>query len=398
MTDPRIRVSSPDQPAPSRFAGLAGFSIDRVAQAAGADPDVLRLENLDTDIPPPPGAVEATRAAVGSDDANSYLPFHGRDDLRAAAARHVARLSGVPHDPSHTIVTAGGTEGMLDALLAMIEPGDEVVVTDPTYAGMLYRVRVAGGVARFVCFTQRSGGWALDLQRLHDVVNDRTRVIFLMNPSIPSGAVMTPGDWEEVARICESRGIRLLYNAAMERILFDGRDHVHPAGVGGLADLTVTVGSVSKEYRMIGWRVGWVTGPRRVMERIGLVSIYNVVTPVGISQPGAVAALTDPAGAGVMAAVARWERRRNTVQSELEGLPFVRADGGWSLLLDTGRLGFDAAEASRLLLERGRVAATPMTHWGRENAGRFVRLVFSNEPAERLEGLGDRVRTALGQV
>lgn len=338
MADPRTRESPPvppasppvppaspsDQLALSRLGGLAGFSIDRVAEAAGADPEILRLENLDTDIPPPPGAIEATHAAVGSDDANSYLPFLGRDDLRAAASRHVTRLSGVPHDPLHTIITAGGTEGMLNALLALIEPGDEVVVTDPTYAGMLYRVRVAGGVARFVPFTRRKGGWALDLQRLHDAVNDRTRVIFLMNPSIPSGAVMTREDWEEVARICESRGIWLLYNAAMERILFDGRDHVHPGSVGALADLTVTVGSMSKEYRMIGWRVGWVTGPQRVMERIGLVSIYNVVTPVGIAQPGAVAALTDPAGAGVMAAVARWERRRDTVQAELEGLPFAR--------------------------------------------------------------------------
>ena len=94
-------------------------------------------------------------------------------------------------------------------------------------------------------------------------------------------------------------------------------------------------------------------------------------------------------------AVAEWERRRDTVQAELSGLPFVESDGGWSLLLDTGRLGFDGAEASRMLLEKGKVAATPMTHWGEENAGQFVRLVFSNEPVARLEGLGDRVRRAL---
>ena len=388
-------TAHPDPPVP-RLGDIVGFSIDRVAQAAGADPDVLRLENLDTDIPPPACAVAATRDAVGRDDANSYLPFLGRDELRAAAADHVSRLSGVPYDPaSRTIITAGGTEGLLNALLALIEPGDEVVVTDPTYAGMLYRVRVAGGVTRFVPFVAAGGRWALDLQRFHEAVTDRTRVIFLMNPSIPSGAVMTREDWEEVARVCEARGIWLLYNAAMERILYGGLDYIHPASVDGLAERTITVGSVSKEYRMIGWRVGWVTGPGPVMDRIGLVSIYNVVTPVGLSQPGALAALTDPAGAGVAQAVAEWERRRDTVQAELSGLPFVQSDGGWSLLLDTGRLGFDGAEASRLLLERGKVAATPMTHWGEENAAQFVRLVFSNEPVGRLVGLGDRVRRAL---
>ena len=181
----------------------------------------------------------------------------------------------------------------------------------------------------------------------------------------------------------------------MERILFDGRRYIHPASVGGLADRTITVGSISKEYRMIGWRVGWVTGPRSVMNRIGLVSIYNVVTPVGVTQPGALAALTDPGGAGVADAVEEWERRRNAVLAELDGLPVVRGDGGWSLLVETGALGIDGAAASKRLLERGRVAATPMTHWGRENAARFVRIVFSNEPVGRLRGLGERVRQAL---
>lgn len=386
-----------------RLHGIAGFSIDRVAHAAGADPEILRLENLDTDIPPPRAAIEATRAALGEDDANSYLPFLGGDELRAAAAAHVTRLSGVPHDPAtQTIITAGGTEGLFNALLALIEPDDEVVVTDPTYAGMLYRVRLAGGVVRFAPFvphfapsTTPDARWALDLERLRDAVTDRTRVMFLMNPSIPSGAVMTREDWEEVARLCEPRGIWLLYNAAMERILYGGRPYVHPASVPGLEDLTITVGSVSKEYRMIGWRVGWVAGPRRAMDRIGLVSIYNVVTPVGIAQPGALAALTDTAGGGVAEALREWERRRDVVQAELAGLPFVQCDGGWSLLVDTGRLGLDGEAASGRLLERGKVAATPMTHWGRENAGQFVRIVFSNEPVGRLRGLGERFRRAM---
>ena len=389
-------MQPPPPSRPSRLGDIVGFSIDRVAQAAESDAEVLRIENLDTDIPPPPAAIDATRTAAGQDDANSSLPFLGSAGLRAAAAAHVSRLSGVPYDPdAQTIITAGGTEGLFNALLALIEPGDEVVVTDPTYAGMLYRARLAGGVARFAPFTVRGGGWALDLDRFRDAVTDRTRVIFLMNPSIPSGAVLTREDWDEIARVCEERGIWLLYNAAMERILFDRRRYLHPAAVGGLADLTITVGSVSKEYRMIGWRVGWVTGPPRVMNRIGLVSIYNVVTPVGIAQPGALAALVDPAGAGVTDAVAEWERRRDTVQAELDGLPVVRADGGWSLLVDTGALGYDGADASARLLERGKLAATPMTHWGRENAAQFVRIVFSNEPVERLRGLGERFRRAL---
>lgn len=110
-----------------RLDGIPGFSIDRVAAAAGDDPDVLRLENLDTDLPPPRSAVQATKLALGRDDANSYLPFTGCRDLCEAVARHVNRLANRPlYDVDQVVVTCGGTEGMLDALLAVTDPGDSV--------------------------------------------------------------------------------------------------------------------------------------------------------------------------------------------------------------------------------------------------------------------------------
>jgi aspartate/methionine/tyrosine aminotransferase len=380
----------------TRLHDLPGFSIDRVAAAAGDDPTVLRLENLDTDLRPPAEAVAATREALERDEANSYLPFTGTDALRAAAAAHVSRLSGVAYDPHRQcVITAGGTTGMFNALLAALDPGDEVILTDPTYAGMIYRVRLAGAVPRLVPFVVSRGEWRLDLDALGAAVTPRTRMLFLMNPSMPSGAVLTAAEWARVAELCAGRGVWLLYNAAMERILYDGRSCIHPAALPGMAERTITVGSVSKEYRMIGWRVGWVVGPERVMADVARVSIYNVVTPVGIAQPGATAALTT-ADDGLARAVAEWERRRNAVLRELDGWPVTAAAGGWSLLLDVGRLGFGSETASERLLGLGRVAATPMRHWGEINGDRFVRLVFSNEPVGRLAGLGERVRAALG--
>ena len=215
-----------------------------------------------------------------------------------------------------------------------------------------------------------------------------------MNPSIPSGAVLDEGEWARVAELCGEHDLRLLYNAAMERILYDGHSYVHPAALPGMAERTVTVGSVSKEYRMIGWRVGWVVGPADVMPDIAKVAIYNVVTPVGLSQPGAAAALTT-ADDGVAAAVREWGRRRDVVLAELEGLPVIPAAGGWSLLLDVAALGLDSFTASEQLLAHGRVAATPMRHWGEVNGDGFIRLVFSNETPARLTGLGRRVRDSL---
>jgi aspartate/methionine/tyrosine aminotransferase len=381
---------------PTRLRDIPGFSIDRVAGAAGGDSSILRLENLDTDLRPPAAALEATRCALDSDDANSYLPFTGTDDLRRAAAAHVGRLSGLEYDPDRQcVITAGGTIGMYNVLLAALDPGDEVILTDPTYAGMIYRVRLAGAVPRLVPFVQHGGGWRLDLDALEAALSPRSRMLFLMNPSMPSGAVLSATEWDRVAELCAGRGLWLLYNAAMERILYDGRPYRHPAALPGLAERTITVGSVSKEYRMIGWRVGWVVGPAGLMADVARVAIYTVVTPVGIAQPGAAAALTTVHD-GLVDAVAEWERRRNLIVAELDGLPVTTAAGGWSMLLDVGKLGLDSFTASDQLLVHGRIAATPMRHWGEVNGDRFVRLVFSNEPLARLAGMGTRVRAALG--
>ncbi|MEX0759288.1 MAG: aminotransferase class I/II-fold pyridoxal phosphate-dependent enzyme, partial [Tistlia sp.] len=161
----------------------------------------------------------------------------------------------------------------------------------------------------------------------------------------------------------------------------------------GMAERTVTVGSVSKEFRMIGWRVGWVVGPGRILPDIGLVGIHNVVCQVGIAMAAAAAALTC-ADDGVAAAVAEWQARRDCLLEEFSELPAIPPAGGWSLLLDCAPLGLSGAEASRRLFETAKVAATPMAGWG-PGSERYLRFVFANEPVTRLAGIGRRVRDAL---
>ncbi|MDX1548747.1 MAG: aminotransferase class I/II-fold pyridoxal phosphate-dependent enzyme, partial [Rhodothermales bacterium] len=131
-----------------------------------------------------------------------------------------------------------------------------------------------------------------------------------------------------------------------------------------------------------------------IMDDIARVHIYNVVTPTGIAQAGAAAALT-ATDDGVEAAVAAWQHRRDVLTEQLAGWPTIPAAGGWSQLLDVGALGYTAEEASRRLLAHGRVAATPMTAWGEVYGDRFVRLVFSNEPPDRLATLRARVEQSL---
>jgi len=377
-----------------RLENIPGFSIDRVAAQAGSDPEVLRLENLDTDLRPPAVAIEATRISLDEDDANSYLPFTGTSHLCDIVAQHVSRQTGHGYAPEQAIITCGGTEGMFNALLATIDAGDEVIVTDPTYAGMIYRIRLAGGIPKLVPFVEKYGQWRLDVDELRECISLQTKAMFIMNPSMPSGAVLNQAEWNVIAELCQQHNLWLIYNAAMERILFADRPYFHPASIDGMAERTITIGSVSKEYRMIGWRVGWVVGPQSIMDDIARVSIYNVVTPAGISQSGAAAALQSPESE-VTKAVVEWERRHDMVVKQLHDLPVMPAAGGWSLLINVKEMGHDSFTASQRLLEHGKVAATPMRDWGQVNSDQFVRFVFSNESVERLSTLRDRVVQSL---
>jgi aspartate/methionine/tyrosine aminotransferase len=358
-----------------------------------ADPELLRLENLDTDLRPHPSAVEVTRGAIDDDDANSYLPFPGHERLRRAVATHVGR-GGHEIDWRRTLITAGGLNGILNVLLATLEPGDEVVLTDPVYVGLLNRVRLAGGVPRLARLEPTAAGWVLDLDLLRAAVTERTRALLLMSPSMPTGSMLDREAWDVVAELCRERDLLLVVDTAMERIVFDGREVLDPLSLDGMSERTILVGSASKELRMIGWRVGWVVAPPALVDDIGLVGISNVVCQVGIAQT-AVAVALEAGAADVAAATSEWQRRRDVVLAELGGLPVIPPHGGWSLLLDVRSLGHSADEASERLFRLGRVAATPMTNWGSERAAGYVRFVFANEPCGRLRGLGERVRAAL---
>ena len=378
-----------------RLEAVRGFGIDRLADAADAtardDWPVLRMENLDTDLPLPPEAIPATVSGLETPEANSWLPFTGDRDLRAAISDFLAERTGRRYDPEREIlVTSGGTEAILDVMLATVDPGDHVLLTDPTYAGIVNRARLAGGAPRLAPYRVEDGEWRLDLDAFAAAARTRPALAVLMSPSMPSGAVLTEHEWAAACEILAEHEVPLLYDAAMERLLFDGRPLVHPLHFDFMADRTVIAGSLSKEHRMIGWRVGWVAGPAELVESVGWMHVYNTTTPTGVARAAATAVLRGDQS-HVAEAVAELERRRDTLLDAFEGWPLIRPAGGWSLLIDAVALGTTASELSRALLEDAAIAATPMTGWGGEVADRHVRLVFSAEPVERLRTIPERI-------
>jgi N-succinyldiaminopimelate aminotransferase len=381
----------------SRLQHITRIGVEDMGDLADSldDPEVLRLENLDTDLRPPDSALEHTRQAVGDDDANSYLPFFGLDAMRQAAVGLVGRQSGQDYDwKTECIISAGGLSGILNVLLATLEPGDEVLMTDPIYVGLINRVRLAGGVPRYMPLIPSNQGWRVDTAALKRIDPEAVKVALLMSPAMPTGAVFDDDEWHALIEFCRSADCLVINDTAMERILYDGRSVIHPASFPDMRDKVITVGSASKEYRMIGWRVGWLVGPAAVVADAARVSISNVVCQTGIAMGAVAAAINDP-NDGIASSVREWQQRSDVLLEALKDFEVVPPHGGWSFLVDVSPLGMDGPEASMRLLQKGKIAVTPMINWGGAAARNYVRIVFSNEPVERLLDIGRRFRAAL---
>lgn len=398
----------------TRVQSLAGIGVDRMGALAARQEESstaktgagdghdrpLRMENLDTYVPPNPVALEATTRALTNKEDNSYLPFIGQLDLRKAAAAHVARMTGNVVQYSgedNCVITAGGLSGVLNTLFATVEPGEGVLMTDPTYIGLINRVKLAGAVPVLFPLEFRPGDtWKFPGEKLAEFIESvqkkdgiRISALLLSSPALPSGVYLDKKDWQAVADVCVSQDLLLLYDAAFERLLFDDRPVIHPASFPGMEERTITIGSASKELRLIGWRVGWIVGPAWLIPDIQLVGMANVVVPVGIAQKAAQAALEN-SDEDCRDFTKELQARRDLLMQELKGLPIGIPAGGWSFVLRVE----NGKEATKALMEQG-IFTTPMDGWGEAHGECFVRFVFSNEPCRRLKGIGAKVRAAI---
>jgi len=223
----------------SRLTHITKIGVEQMGDLADSlkDPDLLRLENLDTDLRPPQSALEFTKRAVDDDAANSYLPFFGLDLMRQAAVKLVERQSGQKYDWStECVISTGRLSGILNVLLATLEPGDEVLMTDPIYVGLINRVRLAGGVPRFVPLIPSGQGWRLDIEALAEMDTQPVKAALLMSPSLPTGAVFTREEWQVLIGFCQRANCWLIDDSAMERILYDHRSVIHPASFSGVRE------------------------------------------------------------------------------------------------------------------------------------------------------------------
>lgn len=368
---------------------IRGMSIE--ARRHGA----VNLAQGMPDFPAPQALKDAACRAI-QDDVNQYAITWGAQELRRAIAEHAAWHLDLDVDPEEEItVTCGSTEAMLVALLSIINPGDEVILTQPFYENYWPDCMLAGAIPRFV--PVRPPGWKFDPDELAAAFNDKTKAIVLCNPTNPTGAVFTREELEAVAALCRKWDVVAITDEIYEHILFDGREHVALASLDGMWERSVTVGGMSKTYSVTGWRVGTILAPPAMTRAFRQVHDFvSIGAAAPLQEAGAVAyrlprSYYDELAAGYQA------RRDRFCKALWEvGFEFEAPQGAYYVMAGIGPFaaGDDVAFAGKLVREIG-VAVVPGSSFFRDKElGRsYVRFCFCkrdetlDEAARRLRAL-----------
>lgn len=320
---------------------------------------------------------EAARAV--REESNQYPPMRGLPELREALADHYRRRQFLDVSAGDVTVTSGATEALAASLLAMIEPGDEVVLFQPLYDAYLPMVLRAGGVPRLV--NLEPPGWRLTAAALDSVLSDRTRIILLNNPHNPTGRCFERSELDVIADACRRTDALLLTDEVWEHLLFDGRDHVPVAGLPGMAERTVKVGSAGKIFSLTGWKVGWIVAPPPLGDVIARAHQFlTFTTPPNLQR--AVAFGLGAAMSEVEATRQKFGEARDYLRAGLEaaGLVALPAQSTYFMNLDLAASGIaleDDEFCTRAAAEAG-VAAIPLSALYAEAPARnVVRLCFA---------------------
>jgi aminotransferase len=321
--------------------------------------DGVNLAQGFPDFPAPEAIKQAAMQAIER-DVNQYAITWGAKSLRDAIAQKTEHFTGLRYDPeTEMTVCCGSTECMISTLLALVNPGEEVVVFEPFYENYGPDAILCGATPRFVRL--REPDWSFDPAELAAAFGNRTKAIVINTPNNPTGKVFTGDELEQIAALCRKWDVVAVTDEIYEHIVYDGARHVSLAGLEGMRERTVTISGVSKTYGVTGWRIGYCLAPNSITGAIRKVHDFLTVgAPAPLQEAAAVAlSLPDSYYHGISAAYL--ERRELLVPAlQAAGFRTFTPRGAYYVMTDIAGFGFpDDVGFARFLVEQGGVAAVP---------------------------------------
>jgi aspartate aminotransferase len=359
----------------------------RALEARGKS--VIHLEIGEPDFPTPLHVVEAAKKAL-DDGWTHYGPTQGYPELREAISEHVSGTRGIEAGPERVSVVPGGKPIIFFPMLALVEPGDEVIYPNPGFPIYESMIRFAGGIPVPIPLIE-SRGFSFDLNVLRDRLNDRTRLVILNSPQNPTGGVIPDEDVRAIAEMSRERDVIVLADEIYSRIYYGGRP-LSIASLPGMLEKTIILDGFSKTYAMTGWRIGYGVMPPWLVDAVSKLMVNSNSCTASFTQRAAIAALRGPQEP-VEQMVAEFRRRRDAFCRALDEVPGFRCalpGGAFYAFANVQGTGWESKRLADHLLEEAGVACLSGDAFGEYGRG-FLRFSYANS-LENLMEAADRIR------
>lgn len=351
---------------------------ETVFSFAAGEPDYDTPENVKK------AAIDALMAGK-----TKYAPVAGVPELLAEISKKLKADNGLDYDPSQIVVSNGAKQSLFNVFMALLAPGDEVIVPVPYWLSYPEMIKVAGGVSTYV-ETSADENFKLSPEKLRAAVSDKTKAIILNSPSNPIGIVYSREELTALVEACLECGLTIVSDEIYEKMTYEGVEHVSAGSLNEAAlASTVTVNGFSKAYSMTGWRLGYAAGPAKLMAAVKAFQSHSTSAANTFAQMGAIEAIKNTAGA-VTAMVAAFDQRRQYMFDRLcaiDGVTCVRPQGAFYILPDISSFGLDSVAFADKLLETKNVAVVPGIAFGADGN---IRLSYACSQEVIQEGL-DRI-------
>ena len=340
--------------------------------------------NLGQGFPDDVGPENLRQAAANAviEGPNQYPPMMGLPELRQAVAAHNKRFYGLDVDwQTEVMITSGATEALADCLLALIEPGDEVVLIEPLYDCYLPMVKRAGGIPKLVRIAPPK--WELDIQAIADAFSDKTKLILLNSPHNPSGKVFTNDELQTISDLVIKHDAYAVCDEVYEHIIYDGVQHKPLMTFDGMRDRTIRIGSAGKTFSMTAWKVGYMTAPANLLTPISKAHQYVAFTTPRNFQTAVAVGLTQD-DAYFTGLVTDLQVKRDRIGSGLQsaGFDVLPTGGTYFISVDIRSVGFDGNDVTfcEMIAREAGVAGIPLSAFYQDgDVDQFVRFCFSKQ-------------------
>lgn len=330
-------------------------------------------------------AIEAIRSGF-----TKYTPTTGIPDLKKAICQKFKKDNDLEYSPSQIVVSSGAKHSIFNALMVLIQQGDEVLIPSPYWVSYPEMVNICSGKPVFIVARQENN-FKITVRDLRDSINAKTKVLILNSPSNPTGCVYSLNELKQIAEICVEKKIFVISDEIYEKIIFDHLKHISIAGLGKeIYDLTITVNGLSKSYSMTGWRIGYLAaGAPDIAEAISRLQDHSTSNPVSIAQKAAVAAL-NAQDDFIKSMSAEFQKRRDFCIERLDNIKmisFTRPEGAFYIFCNISKVKLDSLTFATRLLDEAGVAVIPGASFGRDD---FIRISFATNIEQIGKGL-DRI-------